>query len=284
MSCVSLKEVLGKALEEGYAVAAYNIIDYQSMRAVIETAEELSAPVVTQVSVKTIKYWGYEPIVTWYRQLAEKSAIPVVLHLDHCKELEVIQNCINAGWTSVMIDGSSFPYEENLAISQKVREIANAGGVTLEAELGQIGGVEDDMVVAEEDAHLADVGKSIEFCEAVQPDLFAPAIGTAHGMYKGQPKIAYDRIEAISKKTGIPIALHGGTGLADDVFRKCISLGCAKINISTMLKHGFINSFLEYGEKNPQDYEPLKYLGYQFDYIKRDMHTIISLFGGTGKA
>ncbi len=284
MTCVTLNEVLGKALKEGYAVAAYNIIDYQSMRAVIETAEQLSAPVVTQVSVKTIKYWGYEPIAGWYRQLAEKSSVPVVLHLDHCKDLDVIQGCIDAGWTSVMIDGSSFPYEENLAISQKVREIANAGGVTLEAELGQIGGVEDDMVVDEEDAHLADVDKSIAFCDAVQPDLFAPAIGTAHGMYKGQPKIAYDRIEAISQKTGIPIALHGGTGLSDDTFKKCIALGCAKINISTMLKHGFIDSFLEYRAQNPEDYEPLRYLGHQFEYIKKDMYKIISLFGGAGKA
>lgn len=284
MSCVTMKEMLAKAYREKYAIAAYNIIDYLTTKAVIETAESLNAPVITQVSVKTIKFWGYDAIVSWYRQLAEKAAIPVALHLDHCKELDVIQNCINAGWTSVMIDASSFPFEKNIDLSMKAREMANAGKVTLEAELGQIGGVEDDISVDEKDAHLADVDKSIEFCELVKPDLFAPAIGTAHGVYKGEPKIAYDRIEKISKLTKIPIALHGGTGLSDEVFKKCISLGCAKVNISTMLKHGFIDSFLEYKEKNPGDYEPIKFLQYQFDYVKKDMNQIISLFGGAGKA
>jgi fructose-bisphosphate aldolase class II/tagatose 1,6-diphosphate aldolase GatY/KbaY len=169
-------------------------------------------------------------------------------------------------------------------MSMKAREMADKGGVTLEAELGQIGGVEDDISVDEENAYLADVNKAVEFCRLVKPDLFAPAIGTAHGIYKGEPKIAYDRIEEITKQTGIPIALHGGTGLSDPVFRKCIELGCSKINISTMLKHGFIDGFLEYREKNTGDYEPIKYLQYQFDFVMKDMHQIISLFGGSGKA
>lgn len=284
MSCVTMNEMLSKAYKEGYAIAAYNIIDYLSTKAVIEAAESLNAPVITQVSVKTIKFWGYDAIVSWYRQLAEKATIPVALHLDHCKDLDVIKNCIEAGWTSVMIDASSFPYEKNVEMSMEARNLANTGGVSLEAELGQIGGVEDDISVDEKDAHLADVAKAIEFCEQVKPDLFAPAIGTAHGVYKGEPKIAYDRIEEISQKTGIPIALHGGTGLADDVFRKCISLGCAKVNISTMLKHGFINSFVEYNRDNPTDFEPLKYLNHQFEYVSKDMRQIISLFGGAGKA
>jgi len=284
MSCVTMKEMLAKAYEEKYAIAAYNIIDYLTTKAVIETAENLQAPVITQVSVKTIKFWGYDAIVSWYRQLAEKASIPVALHLDHCKDLDVIQNCINAGWTSVMIDASSFPFEENVEMSVKARELADQGGVTLEAELGQIGGVEDDISVDEKDAHLADVSKAVEFCETVKPDLFAPAIGTAHGVYKGEPKIAYDRIDEISKRSKIPIALHGGTGLADDVFKKCIALGCAKVNISTMLKHGFIDSFIGYRENNPDDYEPIKFLQHQFDYVRKDMEKIIRLFGGAGKA
>ena len=284
MSCVTMREMLAKAYEGKYAIAAYNIIDYLTTKAVIETAESLNAPVITQVSVKTIKFWGYDAIVSWYRQLAKNASIPVALHLDHCKELEVIQNCINAGWTSVMIDASSFPYEKNVEMSIQAREKADQGGVTLEAELGQIGGVEDDISVDEEDAHLADVNKAVEFCKLVKPDLFAPAIGTAHGIYKGEPKIAYDRIEEISNRTKVPIALHGGTGLSDDVFKKCIALGCAKINISTMLKHGFIDGFMEYREKNPGDYEPIKYLQFQFDFVRKDMRQIISLFGGSGKA
>ena len=116
MSCVTMHEMLAKAYKGKYAVAAYNIIDYLSTKAVIETAESLKAPVITQVSVKTIKFWGYDAIVSWYRQLAENSSVPVALHLDHCKDLDVIQNCVNAGWTSVMIDASSFPYEKNIEI------------------------------------------------------------------------------------------------------------------------------------------------------------------------
>jgi fructose-bisphosphate aldolase class II/tagatose 1,6-diphosphate aldolase GatY/KbaY len=276
--------MLEKAYKGGYAIAAYNIIDYLSTKAVIETAESLNAPVITQVSVKTIKFWGYDAIVSWYRQLAEKASIPVALHLDHCKDLEVIQHCIDAGWTSVMIDASSLPFERNVELSVEAREMATRGGVSLEAELGQIGGVEDDISIDEKDAHLADVSKAIEFCDKVSPDLFAPAIGTAHGVYKGEPKIAYDRIDEISKKTGIPIALHGGTGLTDDVFRKCIALGCSKVNISTMLKHGFIKSFIGYNEANPNDYEPIKYLSHQFEYISKDMKKIMTLFGASGKA
>jgi len=279
-----MKDMLTKAYQEKYAIAAYNIIDYLTTRAVIETAESLEAPVITQVSVKTIKFWGYDAIVSWYRQLAEKASIPVVLHLDHCKDLEIIQDCINAGWTSVMIDASSFPFDKNVEMSMKAREMADKGEVTLEAELGQIGGVEDDISVDEKDAYLAEVNKSLEYCELVKPDLFAPAIGTAHGVYKGEPKIAYDRIEEISKSSKIPIALHGGTGLSDEVFKKCIALGCAKVNISTMLKHGFIDGFMEYQANNPRDYEPIKYLQYQFDFVMKDMREIISLFGGNGKA
>lgn len=279
-----MKEMLAGAYKEKYAIAAYNIIDYLSTKAVIDTAESLQAPVITQVSVKTIKFWGYDAIAGWYRQLAENAAVPVALHLDHCKELDVIRNCIDAGWTSVMIDASSFPFEENVELSIKARELADRGGVTLEAELGQIGGVEDDISVSEEDAHLADVDKAVEFCEKVKPDLFAPAIGTAHGVYKGEPKIAYDRIEEISHRTHIPIALHGGTGLADEVFRKCIGLGCAKVNISTMLKRSFIDSFVGYKMEHPDDYEPIKYLSYQLETVKGEMHQMIELFGGSGKA
>ncbi len=284
MACVTMKTMLAEAKKHHYAVAAYNIIDYLTLKALVETAEKLQAPVVAQVSVKTIKFWGYDAIATWYRQLAENASIPVVLHLDHCKDLEVIQKCIDAGWTSVMIDASSYPFEKNVEMSFKARELADRAGVTLEAELGQIGGVEDDMSVADEDAHLADVEKSIAFCKQVRPDLFAPAIGTAHGVYRGEPKIAYDRIEQIANETQIAIALHGGTGLADDVFKKCISLGCAKINISTMLKHDYIDGFIDYRKQQPTDYEPIKFIQHQMDHMILNIEKIIKLFGSAGKA
>lgn len=284
MACVNMIDILNKAKSGGYAVAAFNILDYNSMRAIVKAAEELRAPVIVQVSVKTIKLWGYKAIHNWYKELAGESPVPVVLHLDHCKEISVIEKCIENGWTSVMIDASSLPFEENLALTKKVVGMASPKNISIEAELGEIGGVEDDIVVNEEDAHLADIDKSILFCWEAKPDLFAPAIGTAHGMYKGVPKIAYDRLEQISKRIDIPIALHGGTGLSDDVFKKCIALGCAKINISTQLKRQFILSFIEHNSQNPNDFEPVRYINHQYEMMKKDIMGFIRLFGTEGKA
>ena len=284
MACVNIKGVVDKAKAGGYAVGAFNILDYNSMRAVMESAEELNAPVIIQTSVRTMDFWDFEPVAAWYRQLAENSPIPAVLHLDHCKDIEVIRKCIDAGWTSVMIDASSKPFEENLELSRQVVEMAKPAGITVEAELGEIGGVEDDISVADEDAHLADPEKAVRFCEELDLDVFAPAIGTAHGVYKGEPKLAFDRLEEIAKRTGLPIALHGGTGLADDVFRRCISLGCAKVNISTMLKYSCINGFMEYGTSHKDDYNPINYMKAQLAHMKEGIKEKIQLFGAAGRA
>jgi ketose-bisphosphate aldolase len=183
-----------------------------------------------------------------------------------------------------MIDASSKPFEENLALSQRVVQMARPRDVTVEAELGAIVGVEDDIHVKEQDAHLADSEQAIKFCEQVRPDCFAPAIGTAHGVYKGVPKIAYDLLEEVAAKTAVPIALHGGTGLADDVFKKCISLGCAKVNISTQLKYAFIDGFIAYHNANNTQYNPLKVIEAQFNELTAGIVEKIKLFGGSGKA
>jgi ketose-bisphosphate aldolase len=284
MACVNMKGMLASAKSKGYAVGAFNILDYNSMKAVVEAAEELNAPVIVQVSVKTIKLWGYRAIHCWYEELAGNSAVPVVLHLDHCKETEVIRKCIENGWTSVMIDASAYPFERNMELTKQVVEMARPRDVSVEAELGEIGGVEDDLSVAEEDSHLADVEKSVLFCRETNPDLFAPAIGTAHGLYKGTPRIAYDRLEHISSRVPMPIALHGGTGLPDDVFKECIRLGCAKINISTQLKRQFIISFTDHHKRNPDDFEPVRYISSQYAAMKNDVREFIRLFGSDGKA
>lgn len=277
MSCVDISQVLKPARRQKYGVAAFNILDYNSTRAVIKGAEELNAPVIIQVSVKTIKVWGYDAIVSWYRQLAQNSPIPVCLHLDHCSDLNVIKNCIRAGWTSVMMDASAKPFEENMALTRQTIDLAHPVGVTIEAELGEIGGVEDDLVVDEAMAHLVDPEKAIRFCKELKPDVFAPAIGTAHGYYKGEPKIAFDRLETIYKAVDTPFALHGGTGLSDEVFKRCIALGCAKVNISTMLKHSFINAFA--GHAASKDDNPLNYITKQYDALKADVKQIIKTLG-----
>lgn len=282
MAIENMKQMLKEAQKNQYAVGAFNIVDYVSMLAVVQAAEQLSAPVIIQTSVKTVKFWTAKTIVAWLNQIAKKSPVPVALHLDHCKEVNFCKECIDAGWSSVMIDASSLPFEENLAATKKVVEMAEAVGVSVEAEMGEIGGVEEDIVVTDEDAHLADPKKAKTFCEEVELACFAPAIGTAHGVYKGQPKLDFDRLETIAKQTGVPIALHGGTGLSDEVFRKGISLGCAKINISTQIKYAFIDSFVDYHNDN-KIYEPLKPLAAQLERMKREVKEKIKLFGSAGK-
>jgi ketose-bisphosphate aldolase len=283
MSLVSITEMLIKAREGKYAVGAFNILDYNSMRVVVETARELQAPVIVQTSEKTVLFWGFKPIVSWIKELAEDANVPVAIHLDHCKDLSIIKNCIDAGWSSVMIDASSRPLEENIALSQQVVKMAKFHGISVEAELGEIGGIEEDISINEENAHLAGVEQSKIFLEKVKVDCFAPAIGTAHGLYKGEPKIAFDRLKEISLLSDTPLALHGGTGLSEDVFKKCIALGCSKINISTQLKYAFIDGFLNYYKSKPTEYNPLTILKAQYNALKQAVAENIMLFGSNQK-
>ncbi|MHC4521163.1 MAG: class II fructose-bisphosphate aldolase, partial [Planctomycetota bacterium] len=163
-------------------------------------------------------------------------------------------------------------------------EMAGPKDVTVEAEMGAIVGVEDDIHVKEQDAHLADPDEAERFCSEISLDCFAPAIGTAHGVYAGEPKIAFDRIEEIAGRTQLPLALHGGTGLSDEVFRRCIALGCAKVNISTQLKYAHIDGFVEYRAAHDTEYNPLKVLAAQYDALKAGIVRNIELFGSAGKA
>jgi ketose-bisphosphate aldolase len=283
MGLVTMTKMLTAAKDQGYAVGAFNIVDCNSALAVVRTAEQLNAPVIVQTSVKTVHFWGASTIISWMKEFATDSPVPVALHLDHCKDVDVIKTCIDAGWTSVMIDASAKPFAENLATTREVVELSEAAGVSVEAEMGRIVGVEDEIFVAEHDVHLADVEEAVRFCEGLNLAAFAPAIGTAHGIYKGEPKIAFDRLEEIAGRTGVPIALHGGTGLGDDVFRKAIYLGCAKVNISTAIKYAFIDGFVDYHSAH-QEYEPLKPLGAQYERVREVVAAKIVLFGSEGKA
>ena len=285
MPMVTMKPMLQRAKQAKYGIAAFNMIDYNSARSIVDGAQELDAPLVIQVSVKTIKLWGHKPIANWVRDLANEVDIPVALHLDHCKDLDVIKGCIDAGWTSVMFDGSDLPFDENLAQTHVAYGLATAAGVGLEAELGAIGGTEDDKFVAQDEAILADVDECIRFCREL-PELavFAPAIGTAHGFYAGEPKIAYERLSTINANIDIPIALHGGTGLTDDQFHRCIDSGCSKVNISAMHKRHYIDAFVGLREKQPNEGEPIKFISAQYEALKADVKTMIRIFGSAGKA
>jgi ketose-bisphosphate aldolase len=282
MPLVNIKPVLAEAKAQGYAVAAFNPVDYSSMRAMVAAAEEVNAPVIIQTSAKTIDYYSHEALYGWMKEIAGNSPVPVVLHLDHGKDLDMIKKCIDTGWTSVMIDGSHLPFDQNLAETRKVNQWAEAAGIGIEAEIGQILGVEDDMVVTEEESHLTDPNEAEKFCKELDLSAFAAAIGTAHGYYKGEPKVEFGLIEEINKRTNVPMALHGGTGLSDEVIQRCIKIGCAKINISTNLKHVFIDSFADYHRDNPKDYEPLRVLTAQFNALKELFKEKITQFGGAG--
>lgn len=284
MSYVNLGEMLAKARQGKYAVGAFNIVDAITAEAVVKAAEVTGSPVIIQTSVKTVKLLGYRPIVATVKELAERSSVPVGLHLDHCKDIEVIKKCIEAGWSSVMIDASSMSFEENVRLTTEAVELARPHDITVEGELGAIVGVEDDIFVSEQDSHLADLDKSVEYVEATGVDIFAPAIGTAHGVYKGEPKIAFDVLENIASKVEPPIAIHGGTGLSDEVFKKCIILGGAKINVSTQIKHIFRDSIAEYFQNNPEGYEPVKILAYMGEQTQKVVEDFIGKFGSEHKA
>ena len=280
MPLVNMKPLLRDAMENGYAVAAFNLVDYGTTKAMVKAAEELNAPVICQTSTKTIQYWSHKEIVSWVRTVAEESPVPVVLHLDHCKDLAMIEACAKAGWTSIMVDASELPFDENLAMSLKVREIAEKYGVGMEAELGQIMGVEDDEHVAEEDSILTDPADAQRFCDALDLSAFACAVGTAHGYYKGEPVVDFDRIKAINERTRTPKALHRGTRHSDQTFAKAIARGAAKINISTNLKHVWVKSFVDYHLAHPTDFEPLRVGDAQYQACKAMFHGFIEKFGG----
>lgn len=285
MSFVTMGPMLKRAQAAKYGIAAFNMIDYNSARAIVEGANELKAPIIVQVSTKTIRHWGFKPIAAWVKQLAESADVPVALHLDHCSDLKIIQGCIDAGWTSVMFDGSSLPFAENVRKSREAYDLATAAGVGLEAEIGAIGGVEDDKFVAADKSILANFDECVAFCKEM-PGLavFAPAIGTAHGFYAGEPKIAYELLERITAAIDVPIALHGGTGLSVEQFNRCIAGGCAKVNISTMHKHRFIEGFLDVRKAKPKEAEPLPFIQGQYEAMKSDVKDMIRIFGSEGKA
>lgn len=265
MSIVNAKEIMVKAAEGKYAVGAFNITNLIQMEAVIQAAVEKKAPVIIQTSVKPSKFLGREVLVAIYRTLAEAAPIPICLHLDHCTDVEYCKLCADAGYTNIMIDASKQPFEENIRQTKAVVDYCHAiGGISVEGELGTVGGVEDQIVVAEDEAQLASPTQSVEFVERTGLDIFAPAIGTAHGVYKTKnPKIDFDRLGRINqmlngKGIRTPLVVHGGTGLPEDYIVKLLANGGAKFNVSTELKHTLIDTTFEYVSAKRDEYDPGK--------------------------
>lgn len=284
MALVSVTELLQKADQGGYAVGAFNANNMEIVQAIIEAAEKENAPVIMQASQGAIKYAGLEFITGMVKIAAEASKVPVALHLDHGTDFEQIVKCIRSGFTSVMYDGSKLPLEENIAITRKVLEIARPIGVSVEAELGKIGGTEDDIHVSEKEAMYTDPQEAKYFVEQTGVESLAIAIGTAHGQYKGEPKLDFERLAEIKRLVKIPIVLHGSSGVPDDSIRKAIELGVCKVNIDTNIREAFVGRMREVLANNPEEIDPRKILGPAKEATVEIIREKIRLFGSSGKA
>lgn len=284
MPLVSMNAFLPQAKSEGFAVGQFNMNNLEFVQAIIEAGKEEQSPLIFGASEGAIRYMGLSNVVALAKVAAEESGLPVALHLDHGSSFEMVMKCIQAGFSSVMFDGSHYPFEENIRLTKKVVEAAHAVGVSVEGELGTIGGVEDDLEVADEDAMIADPDEAIRFWEETQVDALAIAVGTAHGMYQGEPQIRYDVIEKVSKQVDAPIVLHGGSGVPDESIKKAISLGVGKINVNTENQVASSKVIRQLLSEQPDLIDPRKYLGPAREAIKEVVKAKMKLFGSSNKA
>jgi ketose-bisphosphate aldolase len=283
MPLTSLKDILDPAFEERYGVAAINIVNDLSTEAVLAAAAELEAPVILQTSLKTVKQMGATVAYEMVRVMADQVPVPVALHLDHCPEREWVSTCLRTGWSSVLFDGSHLDIDENTRQTAEVVEEARGLGAQVEGEIESVMGVEDD-VGSDEAGEIHPIEVSSRFIEETGVYAFAPAVGTAHGLYAGEPNLTPERVSELVALQPIPMVLHGGTGLTADQFRDCIARGCAKVNISTALKIAFIDAHREYLERNPAKHDPPSLFKHVRGAVKDMATEHIRIFGSAGKA
>lgn len=283
MTVVSLPEILDPAFEQRYGVAAFNAVDDITMDGLIKAAEESRSPLIIQISVKTVHFWGVDVIKDMFTDMARRVSVPVTLHLDHCPDPEVARQCLEAGWNSVLFDGSKLSYEENFRQTAEIVKMAAQTGACVEGELVAVAGVEDG-VGSDEEGELLPIEDEIAFIRETGIYCYAPPIGTAHGFYKAAPSIRYERLQQLVEATQMPMVLHGGSGLSNEVFQRLISLGAAKVNISTDLKKTYADGFRTYLEEKPTEYNPLKLIGAVRDDVKRMAQGYFRIFGSEGKA
>ncbi|MDR0399726.1 MAG: class II fructose-bisphosphate aldolase [Treponema sp.] len=256
MRKISLGELLRQARAEGYAVGAFNITCYITCRAAIAAANAVETPILLQTSVSTVKKFGPEELFAMMDLLRRGAKVPVLFHLDHCTDPELAKKCADTGWDSVMIDMSARPLDENIRITAEIKKYARTKGVGVEGELGIIKGVEDE--IAADEQQLAGFEDSMKFIDGAGVDAFAPAIGTAHGLYKKAVNLNYDLVKRLADSTEVPIVVHGGTGLAIEQFHRLIQSGASKINVSTALKYAYIDGLREYWSAHREEYNPIK--------------------------
>lgn len=283
MTVVPTREILDPAFADRYGVAAINVVDDLTLDAVLDAATELEAPLLIQTSLKTVKSLGAKQLYRIWRARVDSYPVPVALHLDHCPDREWISICLKEGWNSVLFDGSELDVAENTRQTIEVVAEARQYGADVEGEIETVKGVEDG-VGSDEGGEVHPVDVSAKFIEETGVDIFAPAIGTAHGLYKAKPELKPERVTELVAIHPIPMVLHGGTGLTEEQFTDLIARGCAKVNISTALKIAFVSSHREYLEANPDKNDPPSLLAHVREAVKQMAIHHISMFGSAGKA
>ncbi len=281
MSLVSMKEILDKANEENYAVGGFNMNNLEFLQAIVEAAEEENSPVIIQASEGALRYMNMHYALPMAISAAEAADVPLAIHLDHGGSYEKIIKCIRNGFTSVMIDASKKPFEENVAQTQKVVEAAHAVDVSVEAELGKIGGSEDDHTV--KSASLADPDECVEFVERTNVDALAVAFGTAHGVYEGEPELDFELLQEVDNSIEVPIVMHGASGVPDESVAKAVERGVNKINVNTAFQQAWTKKVREVLE-DPDVYDPRDICGPGREAMKEKVKEKIRLFGSQNKA
>ncbi|NLL39679.1 MAG: class II fructose-1,6-bisphosphate aldolase [Clostridiales bacterium] len=310
MPIVTSREMLKKAYEGGYAIGAFNVNNMEIIQGITEAAAETRSPLILQVSAGARKYAKHVYLMKLIEAAEADTGLPICVHLDHGESFEICKTCIDGGFTSVMIDGSKYPFEENINLTRQVVEYAHDRGVTVEGELGRLAGIEDDINVSDEESSYTNPDQVEEFVEATGVDSLAIAIGTSHGAYKfkpgHKPQLRFDILEEVARRLpGFPIVLHGASsvmpeyveminknggkmpdaiGVPEDMLRKAASMAVCKINIDTDLRLAMTASIRSYLNERPEDFDPRKYLGPARDNIKELVkHKLINVLGCAGK-
>lgn len=285
MPVVSLKEIVSRSFEGRYGVPAINIVNDLTLEAVLAGAVEVNSPLIVQTSVKTVRSIGADVLFGMWRTMTRGIEVPVTLHLDHCPDRAVISDCLRRGWNSVLFDASTMPVEENLRQTVEVVAEAREYGAHVEGEIEAITGVEDG-IGSDTVAHRQSLETALRFIRTTGVDVFAPSIGNAHGVYAKTPELDTQRVSDITSATGIPVALHGGSGMTDAQFTDLIARGCAKVNISTALKIRFMKSSLEFlkGAEEQDKWDPPSLFRHVRSAVVDLTRGLAETFGSAGKA
>ena len=281
MPLVTSEQILKDAQKGGYAVGAFNVENMEMIQAAVEAAEELRAPIMLQTTPSTVKYASLEQFFANVKALADKATVPVAMHLDHGNSFDLAMQALRVGYTSIMIDGSQEPFEENIALTKKVVEVARPNGIPVEAELGKVGGKEDDLEV--KDAGYTDPLEAKEFVTRTGISALAVAIGTAHGFYEGTPKLDVERLKRIREVVDIPLVLHGASGLSDEDVIECIKEGICKVNFATELRVAFSKGVKSVLNEHPETFDPKAYLKVGRQKVKELVKNRIKVCGCQGK-